>query len=122
MLLESPVAKLRTDWLTLLQSFGVSSTAAQTVFENLRTAYTSPKRHYHTLEHIKQVLQTVEQLQIYAQNLALVKLAVWFHDKVGGRSVRAPANTAVQRIDGRSLLRLGSLQPLHFAVRLILSL
>ncbi|MBV9390014.1 MAG: hypothetical protein JOZ78_26625 [Chroococcidiopsidaceae cyanobacterium CP_BM_ER_R8_30] len=37
--------------------------------------------------------------------------------RIGGRTVLAPANTAVQRIEGRSRLRLGHLQPLTFAVR-----
>ena len=41
-----------------------------------------PGRFYHTLDHIKDVLETVESLGSHARNLNAVKLAAWLHDVI----------------------------------------
>ncbi|OLP17471.1 hypothetical protein BST81_15915 [Leptolyngbya sp. 'hensonii'] len=76
------IPKLEDRWQQLLRSFGVSPTAAQSAFEALAQAYTSPHRSYHTLQHIGHVLQMIDCLQDYAPNLEIVQLAAWFHDIV----------------------------------------
>jgi predicted metal-dependent HD superfamily phosphohydrolase len=49
-------------------------------FDSLVRAYSEPSRHYHTLAHIADVLETIDRLHP-APPLALV-LAAWFHDVV----------------------------------------
>ncbi|WP_414548647.1 hypothetical protein [Anabaena sp. CCY 0017] len=69
-------------WQHTLQSFAVDQVASEQVFTDLVTAYSTSDRHYHTLEHIDHVLGTIDTLQTYAQDLAIVQLAAWFHDVV----------------------------------------
>jgi predicted metal-dependent HD superfamily phosphohydrolase len=69
-------------WQTLLTSFEVEPNIAYTTFNQIVTAYSSQNRHYHTLEHIDYVLNTIESLQDKIQDLEAVRLAAWFHDLV----------------------------------------
>ncbi|MGV0107760.1 HD domain-containing protein [Nostoc sp. DSM 114160] len=70
------------NWQQTLQPFGVDQVAAEKAFNLLVEAYSTPGRYYHTLKHIDRVLSTIEILQGYANNLAAVQLAAWFHDVV----------------------------------------
>jgi predicted metal-dependent HD superfamily phosphohydrolase len=69
-------------WQLTLKPFSVETIAAKEAFTNLVTAYSRPNRHYHTLKHIYQVVNTIDTLQVYTEDLASVKLAAWFHDIV----------------------------------------
>ncbi|MEH2083833.1 MAG: hypothetical protein V7K89_28855 [Nostoc sp.] len=70
------------NWQHTLQPFGVDQVAAEKAFNSLVAAYSSPGRYYHTLKHIDHVLNTIQILQGYTNNLAAVQLAAWFHDVV----------------------------------------
>lgn len=52
------------------------------IFQLLVDAYTKPDRHYHNLDHISQVLATIEKFADQVQCPIAVNLAVWFHDFV----------------------------------------
>ncbi len=69
-------------WERSLQAFKVKSLIAQAAFRELAIAYSSPNRHYHTLQHLQRVLTTIEILQDPAQDSASIQLAAWFHDGV----------------------------------------
>ncbi len=69
---------LQRSWVHLLASFGVTPAAAYPPFDRLVEAYSEPHRHYHTLEHVGEVLRVVGRLK----GDAAVQLAVWFHDAV----------------------------------------
>ncbi|MDZ8080596.1 MAG: hypothetical protein RMX35_16195 [Nostoc sp. DcaGUA01] len=73
---------LFANWQRTLQPFGVDEVAADKAFNHLVTAYSSSDRHYHTLKHIHHVLNTIEVLQGYTNNLTAVQFAAWFHDVV----------------------------------------
>jgi predicted metal-dependent HD superfamily phosphohydrolase len=73
---------LFNNWWHLLQSFGVEQVAAEKTFTQLVTAYSTPGRYYHTLEHIYHVLNTIQTLQNQAQDLPAVQFAAWFHDVI----------------------------------------
>ena len=49
--------------------------------EGLITRYSEPHRHYHTTEHLLQVLTMIDQLA-GDHDLFLVQLAAWYHDAV----------------------------------------
>ena len=49
-------------------------------FQRLAAAYQAPTRHYHTLQHIENLLDRVEAADL--QDPTVVQLAVWFHDAV----------------------------------------
>ncbi|MBD2499392.1 HD domain-containing protein [Anabaena azotica] len=69
-------------WQNTLQPFEINPSKLEATFVKLVEAYSAFGRHYHTIQHIDYVLNTVQLLQTYTQNLAAVKLAAWFHDVV----------------------------------------
>jgi predicted metal-dependent HD superfamily phosphohydrolase len=52
------------------------------LFRLLINAYNQPDRHYHNLNHIHQILTTIDRFNLELQNPTAVKLAAWFHDFV----------------------------------------
>ncbi|CAL9488740.1 hypothetical protein [Streptomyces sp. NPDC057794] len=50
--------------------------------ENLLTRWREPQRRYHTAGHLAAVLDRVDDLQEYARDPDVVRLAAWFHDAV----------------------------------------
>ncbi|MFC8144286.1 hypothetical protein ACFUKV_21540 [Streptomyces paradoxus] len=48
----------------------------------LLTRWREPQRRYHTVEHLTAVLDRVDELQRYAHDPDVVRLAAWFHDAV----------------------------------------
>jgi predicted metal-dependent HD superfamily phosphohydrolase len=73
---------LRQNWHDLLQVWAVESTLAERTYEDIREHYAEPDRFYHTLDHVQNVLETVDCLGSYARNLNAVKLAAWLHDVI----------------------------------------
>jgi predicted metal-dependent HD superfamily phosphohydrolase len=73
---------LFSQWQQTLKLFEVEAIAIQKAFTQIVKAYSSPNRHYHTLQHIHHVLNTIETLKFHTHNLAEVQLAAWFHDVV----------------------------------------
>ena len=49
---------------------------------DLIARYEEPHRHYHTLQHLTEVLDVVDELAAEADDLDAVRLAAWFHDAV----------------------------------------
>lgn len=68
-------------WLELADDLGLEE-AAYSIFSALQEQYEEDGRHYHNLDHIGQVLESVGRLAPYAEDLAAVKLAAWFHDAI----------------------------------------
>jgi predicted metal-dependent HD superfamily phosphohydrolase len=50
------------------------------LFGLLVSTYSQSDRHYHNLNHISQVLNTIDRFADELENPTAVKLAVWFHD------------------------------------------
>src|SRR5262245_50052996 len=73
---------LRRKWHDLLRTWAVDRTLADRTFEEVRVHYAEPGRFYHTLDHVQNVLETVESLGSHARNLNAVKLATWLHDVI----------------------------------------
>jgi predicted metal-dependent HD superfamily phosphohydrolase len=76
------VETLKSRWENLLQALRVEPGLGQEVFFELVTAYSSANRFYHNLEHIRQVLETIEQMHSLSMNFKLIQLAAWFHDVI----------------------------------------
>lgn len=73
---------LRRQWHDLLSGWAVDTALADRTFEEVRAHYAGPGRFYHTLDHVQNVLQTVESLGSFARNRNAVKLAAWLHDVI----------------------------------------
>ena len=74
--------KVRERWRSLLGTWGVDSIQADRKLQEIVQAYSGPGRFYHTLDHIVDVLGTVERLAFHARNLNAVRLAAWLHDVI----------------------------------------
>jgi predicted metal-dependent HD superfamily phosphohydrolase len=72
----------RQQWHDLLRAWAVDPTLTDQTFEDVCEQYVGPGRFYHTLDHIQNMLVTVESLGSYARNLNAVKLATWLHDVI----------------------------------------
>jgi predicted metal-dependent HD superfamily phosphohydrolase len=73
---------LQTQWIRFLEPLGVEPAAAYPAFDRLVAAYSEPHRHYHTLEHLVEVLKVLGRLAKHCRHPAAVQLAAWYHDAV----------------------------------------
>jgi predicted metal-dependent HD superfamily phosphohydrolase len=69
---------LQRGFARLMEGYGVEPARAYAVFDKLVAAYGEPHRHYHTLEHVAEVLRVAGRLGGGPD----VILAIWFHDAV----------------------------------------
>lgn len=87
------------EWLALLDVWSVNPVIARETFEDVCQRYNEPSRYYHTLDHIRTVLKTVENLESQARDPNAVRLAAWLHDVVydsrGSDNERRSADYAV---------------------------
>lgn len=75
---------LRSRWLLALLAArdGACHPEPYRYAENLIKRWSEPQRRYHTLDHLTAVLDRVDVLEEYAEDVAAVRLAAWFHDAV----------------------------------------
>jgi predicted metal-dependent HD superfamily phosphohydrolase len=69
-------------WYDVLGAWAVDKTLADQTLEEVVELYAASGRFYHTLDHVQDVLATVESLGLSARNLNAVKLAAWLHDVI----------------------------------------
>jgi predicted metal-dependent HD superfamily phosphohydrolase len=69
-------------WLDLTRAFAIDPIRALQAFEDIERHYSLRGRHYHTLDHIRDVLETVESLVSRVKNANTVRLAAWLHDVI----------------------------------------
>jgi len=73
---------LGRQWHDLVSVWAVDPALADRTFEEVQTHYAGPGRFYHTLDHVQNVLHTVESLGSYTRLRNAVKLAAWLHDVI----------------------------------------
>lgn len=73
---------LQANWDRLSDRYGVDPADAAAIYDLLAAAYGAPDRHYHTLDHVGDMLRTVSRLTELTDDPSAVQLAVWFHDAV----------------------------------------
>ena len=66
----------------MLQRCGVGDRDVDRTFDDLVARHGEPHRRYHTLDHVGEVLATVERIAIEADDGDAVRLAAWYHDAV----------------------------------------
>ncbi len=76
------MAWLRRQWDDLMQVYGLNAAQTEAVFTDLVAHYEGDGRYYHNLRHIQNVLETIESVRHYADDMAAIKLAAWFHDVI----------------------------------------
>jgi predicted metal-dependent HD superfamily phosphohydrolase len=73
---------MRSTWQSLLRAWAVRPALADAAFEDICRHYAEPGRVYHTLDHVRSVLELVDSLVRHAPNPNAVKLAAWLHDVI----------------------------------------
>lgn len=74
------ITNLGARWHALTAPLLPDTVRRETVFRQLCAAYTAPTRHYHTLQHIDNLLNRLASVEL--GDAVVVQLAVWFHDAV----------------------------------------
>lgn len=76
--------ELRERWRHLLAPLGVGQAEAARVLDDLWRRYVEPRRAYHTIAHVRHVLEVVDFLRGRepVDDPIAVELAAWFHDAV----------------------------------------
>jgi predicted metal-dependent HD superfamily phosphohydrolase len=74
------VQEMRSNWLGLMDSLAVSQDVAKKLFSDLVAHYNGDGRHYHDLEHIRNVLGAIGRMEARAENATAIQLAAWYHD------------------------------------------
>ncbi|MET0343774.1 MAG: N-methyl-D-aspartate receptor NMDAR2C subunit [Polyangiales bacterium] len=60
----------------------MTASAHAELLADLARRYREPARHYHTLEHVAELLAWLEHLRAHALRPDLIAWAIWFHDAV----------------------------------------
>ncbi len=93
--------ELRRRWAAVLPSH-------PEIGEDLLRRYAEPRRRYHTVDHLADVLARVDELATGREDLYLVRLAAWFHDAVYAIPAGQVTNEeASARLAIRTLTRVG---------------
>jgi predicted metal-dependent HD superfamily phosphohydrolase len=71
---------LAARWHALTASLLPDAARREAELARLAAAYDAPERHYHTLQHIENLLDRVEAYPLH--DPVVVGLAIWFHDAV----------------------------------------
>jgi predicted metal-dependent HD superfamily phosphohydrolase len=94
---------LEARWTGLLTALGCGPEAARAAFAAVAANYSAPERHYHTLDHVRDVLDTVTSLWGTAEPPPALLLAAWLHDVV--YDTHAADNEERSADHARALLR-----------------
>jgi predicted metal-dependent HD superfamily phosphohydrolase len=78
----APPHPLEASWTGLLTCLGATAEECRLSFAHLARYYASGGRHYHTLGHVADMLETVASLRRAAPPGPALLLAVWFHDVI----------------------------------------
>jgi predicted metal-dependent HD superfamily phosphohydrolase len=112
---------MRQRWFPLFRGFQVDERLAERIFREVVNAYAAPDRHYHNLDHVLHVLDTLDRLAPPPEGVVILHLAAWFHDKVYDR--RRDDNEARSAAEAVQALRLLQLpEPLIATVRQLILL
>lgn len=66
----------------IANSFTRDEQLVASYWQELELAYTQPGRHYHTLQHIEQLLDLLDAVNEHCSDLVALQLAVFYHDIV----------------------------------------
>jgi predicted metal-dependent HD superfamily phosphohydrolase len=84
---------LRQAWLELADPV-TTCPQAEAVGQGLIRSWAEPARRYHTLAHLRDVLDGVTELAAHATDVTSVRLAAWYHDAVYNGRPDDEANSA----------------------------
>ena len=70
-------------WLNTWRDLGVGdSPALRRLYGDVQVRYSEPHRHYHTVQHLAECFEKVQDIISLAEHPAEVNVGLWFHDVV----------------------------------------
>lgn len=72
----------RSRWMELVEFLGADRTIAKRWFDRLDQSYRESHRRYHTFQHLEECLEELDEIEGDEERLALMEVALWFHDVV----------------------------------------
>ena len=76
----SSVTQLKSDWLQLLTELKIDPIPGEKIFADLIKAYSGSRRHYHNLDHLLHILNSLAEVKEYINCFPALQLCAWFHD------------------------------------------
>ncbi len=80
--MEITQIEVMSQWFELCYDNDVSLESANEMGQKIVDAYSNPRRHYHTLEHISHCLSVIDHVPHPIEEDSDIKFAMWFHDFV----------------------------------------
>jgi predicted metal-dependent HD superfamily phosphohydrolase len=68
-------------WQAMWKELGAANPGPR-LHEELIARYSEPHRHYHTLQHLGECFEKLEEVRALAEHPAEIELALWFHDAI----------------------------------------
>jgi predicted metal-dependent HD superfamily phosphohydrolase len=68
--------------MELVEFLGADRTIAKRWFDRLDQSYRESHRRYHTFQHLEECLEELDEIEGDEERLALMEVALWFHDVV----------------------------------------
>lgn len=68
--------------MDLVEFLGADRNLAKSWFDRLERCYSEPHRRYHTFQHLEECLEELDEIEGEEERLALIEVALWFHDAV----------------------------------------
>jgi predicted metal-dependent HD superfamily phosphohydrolase len=72
--------RLEDRFLQLLDPYSPSLNYTKSCWEALQTCYTAPNRHYHTLNHIEELLAELDSAVVSLKNPDALLFSIYYHD------------------------------------------
>src|SRR6266571_2975962 len=70
-------------WLAAWAALGIErSPALEALNLDLVARYSEPHRHYHTVQHLNECLERLQELMPFVPHPAEIEIALWFHDAI----------------------------------------
>jgi len=69
-------------WEEAIKPFAQDSHNGETVFNEIILAYSEPGRYFHNLDHIRFMLDLIEQYRPLLTQPIEIALATWYHDVI----------------------------------------
>jgi predicted metal-dependent HD superfamily phosphohydrolase len=70
-----------SQWRSMWTAFGVAA-ADEALFQDLTARYSEPHRKYHTMQHLHECFEKLQELRAFARKPEEIELALWFHDAI----------------------------------------
>tara|TARA_R110001592_G_scaffold9049_6_gene48678 strand:+ start:5986 stop:6600 length:615 start_codon:yes stop_codon:yes gene_type:complete len=71
---------IRSNYLELLENYGVDSSSAERLWSEVNTNYSKKNRHYHNLNHLEDLLSELKNVKDKINNWEVVLFALYYHD------------------------------------------